>query len=286
MNCNEKESSDFLFKILLVLITCLLYSLQAFAHGDLSVRIEHKTQQILKTPDNFKLYYERGMLYQQHIEFAKALEDYLKSESLGNTQKVLKYHMAEVYYLTENYSEALIHITACLEKESTDVKSKKLEAQILFNLKAYKQSLSAYQYVINTMVDFRPEDIIEYTHIILAENNENYDEALNVIEIGLNQLGGNTLSLQLKKLDYLKASNALEQAMQQYDYFILEYNRKEFWYFKKAQYLMENNKHNEAMVSLQLATLSIEQLDSKFKNMESILELKSDIKTLEKSLNL
>ena len=285
MNCNENESSDFLFKLILVLVTCLLFALQAFAHGDLSVRIEHKTQEILKSPNSFKLYYERGMLYQQHLEYDKALEDYLKSESLGNTQKVLKYHMAEVYYVTENYSEALAHITACLEKENTDVKSKKLEAQILFSLKAYKQSLVAYQYVMNTMEDLRPEDIIEYTDIILAENNKNYDDALKAIEFGLNRLGANTLSLQLKKLDYLKASNALEQVIQQYDYFILQYNRREFWYFKKAVYLAEHHKNQEAIISLKLATMSIQQLDSKFKNMESILELKEDIINLEESIN-
>ncbi|MHA7943934.1 tetratricopeptide repeat protein [Formosa sp. 3Alg 14/1] len=282
---NRNKCLHFLLKRNLALLTCLLLSLQVLAHGDLSVRIENKTQEILKEPDNFKLYHERGMLYQQHIEYDKAIDDYLKSETLGNTQKVLKYHMAEVYYLTENYSEALTHITTCLDKENTDVKSKKLEAQILFNLKAYKQSLVAYQYVMNTMEDLRPEDIIEYTDIILAENNKNYDDALKAIEFGLKQLGANTLSLQLKKLDYLKASNALEQAIQQYDYFILEYTRKEFWYFKKAQYLVEHNKNQEAIISLKLASMSIQQLDAKFKNMASILELKEDIKNLEESIN-
>ncbi|SDM70254.1 tetratricopeptide repeat protein [Kriegella aquimaris] len=268
----------------LLTITVLLLSVQMFAHGDLTQRIIKKTQEILKSPNNFELYYERGFLYQQHLEYVKALEDYLKSTSLGNTDKELQFRIAEVNYLTEDYNDALTSITTYLEADSIDVKAKKLEAQILFKLGAYKKSLEAYRYVMDTMIDVRPEDILEYTDIILAENNRNYAGALNAIESGLNQVGPNTLSLQLRKLDYLKDSGQIDKALDQYNYFILEYKRKEFWYYKKAEYLVKVNKPQEANISLILATSAIEQLDARFKNMNSIIKLKERIKCLE-SLN-
>lgn len=254
------------------------------AHGDLTLRIIKKTQEILESPDNFELYYERGFLYQQHIEYAKALEDYFKSKSLGNTNKDLHFRIAEVNYLAEDYNNAATSITTYLELDSVDVKAKKLEAQILFNLEAYKKSLEAYRYVMANMIDVRPEDVLEYADIILAENNKNYSGALKAIEAGLNQVGPNTLSLQLKKLDYLKESNQIEKALEQYNYFILEYKRKEFWYYKKAAYLAKINKPQEANISLKLATSAIAQLDTRFKNMNSIIKLKDRIKSLE-SLN-
>ena len=268
----------------LLTIAVLLLSVQMFAHGDLTQRIIKKTQEILKSPNNFELYYERGFLYQQHLEYVKALEDYLKSTSLGNTDKELQFRIAEVNYLTEDYNDALTSITTYLEADSIDVKAKKLEAQILFKLGAYKKSLEAYRYVMNTMIDVRPEDILEYTDIILAENNRNYAGALNAIESGLNQVGPNTLSLQLRKLDYLKDSGQIDKALDQYNYFILEYKRKEFWYYKKAEYLVKVNKPQEANISLIQATSAIEQLDTRFKNMNSIIKLKERIKSLE-SLN-
>jgi len=269
----------------LMIITFLLISVQVFAHGDLTKRINEKTKEILKSPNNFKLYYERGFLYQQHVEFNKALEDYLKSTSLGNTDKVLLYRIAEVNYLTEDYSDALASITRYLEVNSIDVKAKKLEAQILFKLKAYKESLEAYHYVSNNMIDIRPEDILEYCDILLAENDKNYTDALDVIDLGLEKLGSNTLSLQVRKLEYLKDSDQIKKALEQYNYFILEYNRREFWYYKKAKYLVEINKPKEAIISLKLATITIEQLDTKFKNTSSIIDLEKQIKSLEISIN-
>lgn len=268
-----------------LIITFLLLSVQMFAHGDLTKRIIEKTKEISKSPNNFKLYYERGFLYQQHVEFNKALEDYLKSTSLGNTDKVLLYRIAEVNYLTEDYSDALASITRYLEVDSIDVKAKKLEAQILVKLKAYKESLEAYRYVSNNMIDIRPEDILEYCDIILAENDKNYKGALDIIELGLEKLGSNTLSLQVRKLEYLKDSDQIKKALEQYNYFILEYNRREFWYYKKAKYLTEVNKTKEAIIFLKLAAITIEQLDTKFKNMNSIAKLEDQIKSLKISIN-
>ncbi|EPR73953.1 Tetratricopeptide TPR_4 [Winogradskyella psychrotolerans RS-3] len=277
--------STVLLKIIVfaVVFTCL--STKAFAHGDLTKQILKKTEEISKSPNNFELYYQRGLLYQQHVEYPKAMEDYLKSQALGNTDSVLQYRIAELNYLSEDYNNALNSITVYLDIIPTDVKAKKLEAQILFHLKSYQESLSAYQYVIEHMEDIRPEDILEFTDIILAENNENYAQAIETIEVGLGKLGSNTIALQLKKLEYLKESDDIEKALQQYDYFIVEYKRKEFWYYKKANYLVEQNRTEEANIALKQATIAIDQLDAKFKKMESIIELEDKIKHLENSLN-
>jgi tetratricopeptide (TPR) repeat protein len=268
----------------LLLFMALQISSALYAHGDLSARIEEATEKISKEPNNSHLYYDRGLLHQQHEDYSKSLEDYLKSESLGNTDKVIHYRKAQVHYLVEDYSKALKSIESYLKIDHIDVKAKKLQAQILFKLEKHIEALNAYLYVINTMVDIRPEDVLEYCDMILTENNQNYTGALNAIDFGLNKLGANTLSLQLKKLDYLQESNQVEKTLAQYNYFILEYNRKEFWYYKKAKYLTELNKLSEANISLQLAKITITQLDEKFKNMQSIKTLNKQIIALENSL--
>ncbi|MEQ8216960.1 MAG: hypothetical protein RH981_01905 [Arenibacter sp.] len=275
----------FVIKRALLILLFLSLSLQLFAHGDLSMRIAEKTIAISENPNNAELYYERGLLYQEHMEYSDALEDYHKSQALGNTDKAVQYSIAELHFLTEDYNEALKSIGSYLEVDSIDVRAKKLEAQILFQLQSYKKSLEAYSYVIHTMTDTRPEDILEYCDIILAENHKNHKAALEAIQAGLDQLGPHTLSLQLKKLDYLKESGQTEKALEQYNYFILQYNRKEFWYYKKAKYLSEINKPHEAYISLKLASVAIEQLEPKFKNMSPVIKLKEQINSLESSIN-
>ena len=99
---NKKKNIYNVVKKPLLIIIFLLLSLKGFAHGDLSIKIKEKTKEILKTPNNFILYYERGLLYQQHIEYKKSLEDYNKSKLLGNNGKDLKYRIAEVNYLTKH----------------------------------------------------------------------------------------------------------------------------------------------------------------------------------------
>lgn len=276
---------QYMMKRTLLVLLFLFLSMPMFAHGDLSMRIAEKTVAISEDPNNSALYFERGLLYQQHMEYDSALEDYHKSQSLGNSNKELYYQIAEVHYITEAYQEALESIGSYLELDSKDLSAKKLQAQILFQLQSYKKSLEGYRTVIHNMKDIRPEDVLEYCNIILAENNTNYKSALEAIQYGLDQLGPHTISLQLKKLDYLKESGQTERVLEQYNYFILEYNRNEFWYYKKAKYLAEINRPHEAFISLKMASVAIEQLNAKFKNMSPVIQLKEQIKSLESSIN-
>ncbi|QDO94551.1 hypothetical protein FNB79_11435 [Formosa sediminum] len=285
MSSNLIIKKIFYKRHILFVICFLLFISSAFPHGDLSVRIAQKSAEIQKHPNNPNLYFERGLLYQQHVEYEKALDDYVKSEELGNTTNELVYRMAELNYLTHNYKAALSKIKVYLITDPIAVKAKKLEAQIYYKLKRYQDASQAYANVMNTMLDIRPEDVLEYCEIILAQNPEHYNKAIQIIDTGLIQLGENTLSLQLKKLDYLMSSNQHEQTIKQFDYFIQQYRRKEFWYYKKALYLVHINKVKDANIALKLATFSIAQLEPKFKNMTSIIELQAQIKILEHTLN-
>ena len=257
-----------------------------YPHGNLSIRIQEKTAEISQNPNNSKLYFERGYLYQQHYEFKKAIKDYLKSEDLGLSLNELLYRKAEVYKQLSKNKKALKQANSLLKVNFKDVRTHKLIAQIQFNLKNYKEAKTSYEYVLQHMVDLRPEDILEYTNIILAIDNTNYYGAIQVIDFGLNKLGKNTLTLQLKKLDYLIASNQTEAIINQFNYFIINANRKEFWYYKKAKFLLKINQLQESNVALHQAKVSIALLSQKFKNTLAVKDLLVQINELEKNLTL
>lgn len=272
-------------KIILVVIFLLLSS-SINAHGDLSIRINEKTKEISKSPNNPELYLQRGFLYKQHNEFTKALKDYLKSEELGLKSKLLYYRLSEAYFFNNEYENALKVSDLCLDFDENDVKTRKIKAQILFRLNRLPEALSHYKFVIEHTLDINPEDIIEYSEFILSHDKSNYKDAIATLDFGLQKIGIDTYSLQLKKLEYFKSSQNIEQTISQYNYFILNSNRKESWYYNKASYLFDNNLNEEARIALEQAKFNIDLLDQKFKNTSSLKKLQDNIKLLELKLNL
>lgn len=274
-----------IYKRIFILIL-LFSSVFNYAHGSLTIRINALTAEISQDPKNGKLYFERGNLYQQHYEYKKAIKDFLKSNKLNYNNKELYFVLAETYYLNGDYKKALKLTETCFLYDATAVKTFKLQAQIQFKLELYKEALESYNYVIAHMIDIKPEDIIEYSTVILAVDSSNYTGAINAIDMGLSKIGENTLTLQLKKLDYLIASNQNEAVINQYNYFISNNTRKEFWYYKKAHYLNKIQQFDEAIIALEQAKLAITILKPKFQNTLAVKDLQTQINELEKTLML
>lgn len=272
-------------KKILLMISFLLTSSMLFAHGDLSIRIEQKTKEIAKDTNNSELYYERGVLYQQHIEYKKAIQDYEKAKSLGSDNGLLNFKLSETYYESEKFKKALETVLLCFDSGTQNVNVYKLKARIFLKLGRYEETMVAYKYVVDNTIDIRPESIIEYSAIILTIDSLNYKGALEAIELGLEKVGSNTVSFQLKKIEYLKKSNQVDGVIQQYNKLIKNSLRKEFWYYEKAAYQNKMDRKMAANISLQQATMAIELLPLKFKSTIAIKKLKTQINQLEKLIH-
>ncbi len=268
------------------LFILLFTSSVLFAHGELEARIKEKTTQISKDKKNAHLYYERGYLYQQHKEYKKALKDFEKSETLGNTDKLLYYRRAETYLIINKTEEALLAVKGYFKIDAVDIKIYKLKAQILIQAQKHEEALVSYNYVLKNTIDLRPQDFIEYATIVLSIDSENFKEAIATMDLGIEKTGENTLTLQLKKLEYLEDAGETEKALAQYNYFILENNRKEFWYYKKAFFLNEVDRKPEANIALQQSKLAVQMLSERLQNTPAIKKLITQINQLEKNLEL
>ena len=276
----EMNSKNIYIVSLFMLISCSL-----FGHGDLAIRIQEKTIEISKDGSNSELYYQRGVLYQQHIEYKKAIKDYNTALALGNINKHLYFKLAETYYESKKYKKALKRVELCFGSETQNVNVYKLKARILLQLKRYEETMVAYKYVVDNTLDIRPEAIIEYSAIILTIDSLNYKGAIEAIEIGLAKIGNNTVTFQLKKIEYLKKYKQVDEVIKQYNQLIKGSTRKEFWYYEKAKYQNEVNRNNTATISLQQAIIAIQLLPLKFKNTPAIKKLQYRINELEKLMN-
>lgn len=270
--------------IALYAIVLFFYSNVIFAHGELVARINTKTSQISKTPNNASLYYDRGFLYQQHEEYNKALKDYTKAKNLGYRNKLLYYRIAETQKITGAYDAAMLAVARYFEIDSSDIKIYKLKAQILMEQKKYEQALASYDYVLQNTIDLRPDNIIEFCNIILAINPTNYQDALETIEFGYEKMGTDSFVLLDKKIEYLIALGESEKVLAKYNYQIENSERKENWYYKKAVYLASIDNKQDATISLQQAKMSIQLLNPRFQQTPNIKELTKKISELEKTL--
>lgn len=271
--------------IFFVILLSFFFS-EVKGHGDLSERIREKTIEISKNSKDAILYFERGFLYQQHNEYKKAIKDYEKSEHLGLKNKLLYFRESETYYNANMLKKALNSVDICFQYDTLDVKTYKQKAQILFKLKRYNEAIIAYKYVIENTEDLRPEDYITYSDIILAIDNENYKGAIVALDVGLKKTGNHTITIQLKKLDYLKKSNQVKDVINQYNIIIQYYERKEFWYYEKAKYLLEVEDYENSNIALQQAKLAISELALKYQNTVAIKKLQTNITNLETKLKL
>jgi len=269
-------------KNILLIISFLVMSSMLFAHGDLSIRIEQKTKEIAKDVRNSELYYERGVLYQQHLEYKNAIQDYKKAKALGSDNELLNFKLSETYYESKKYKEALAIVLLCFGSETQNVNVYRLKARILLKLGRYEETMEAYKYVVDNTIAIRPEAIIEYSTIILTIDSLNYKGALEAIELGLERVGKNTVTFQLKKIEYLKKSNQVEEVIKQYNQLIKNSVRNEFWYYEKATYQYDVDRSIEANISLQQAKMAIQLLPLKFKNTIAIKKLQTQINKLEK----
>ncbi|WP_372746338.1 tetratricopeptide repeat protein [Lutibacter sp.] len=278
----EKSLGVFYF----ICVFFFLFNSVVYSHGSLSARINEISIEISKNPTKASLYFERGFLYFQHFEYKKSTKDYLKAEKLGLRDGSLHFRMAETYFQRKLYKNALKRLENENLVESLTLEATKLKAQIFIKLNKPLMAYQFYSNYINSTTNLKPNDIIEYCNIILRIDDENYKTAINAINTGLLKLGENTITLQLKKLDYLIASNQLDEVLNQYNYFILNTTRKELWYYKKAVYLNTIQKQQDSNIALQQAKTSIALLSPKYQNTIAIKKLLHQINELEKNLTL
>lgn len=273
-------------KFIVIFIVFNLCCSYTYAHGNLSIRIKEKTQEISKHPRKAVLYFERGYLYQQHYEYQKAINDYKKAEKLGHADNLLNFRKSESYFESKKFKKALIALKPYYIKNPLDIKAHKLEAQILNKLKRYHESLSANEYVFNNTIDLRPNDVISYSESILLVDAKNYNKAIYIIELGLQKLGTNVIVLQLKKLELFKKGNQVENTIQLLNELIIKQHRKEYWYYKKAEYLFEIGDVIKSNIALQQSIISTKELSLKSQNTAAVKKLLIDIHNLEEKINL
>jgi tetratricopeptide (TPR) repeat protein len=269
-----------MYKIITILFIISSCSWNAFGHGDLERRIHAKTKAIAQEPQNSNLYLERGFLYYQHEEWDNSLADYLQAQELGLKEKILYYRMAETYLELYLFKSGLICTQQYLAQDSLDVKIHKLRGELFYKSRAYNDAIYSFEYVIQHSIDLTPENYVTLVEVYEKKEPFQKELILEVIERGLEKLGAKVFVLQEQKLNYFKKFNLVKQAIAQYDLIINNNDRKEGWYYQKANYLYQQKKFKEAKTHAEVAKKTFEALKPNKQKTKVMIQLLVNIHTL------
>ncbi len=251
------------------------------AHGDLDGRIKMKTDEIKETPKNAILYLERGILYFQHSEYYKADKDYKKARRLGYKNEILNFRLAENYLHLKKYKKGIKQSQYALEKRPNDVKIHKLRGALFLKNKNFDRAISSFRFVLENATDLRPENFLQLSDTYFTKGDDFIDDALRVIEEGLDHFGTYIFSLKKQQLDYLKHKKDIQGVLKVYDEVLSMSKRTESIYLEKAIFLYESKQLKLANIALKKAKEAYDILHPRLKRTKAMIRLHKKITELE-----
>lgn len=122
--------------------------------------VQHKSQLIEKTPDNPRLYLERGNDYYELQDYEAAIKDYLKAQELVPDNPKVYHYLGDCYEHLGLKEKAIEYLTKALEFQKYEQLDSVYEhrAIIYFEMEDFQKALSD----INKAIELRPEGISEY----------------------------------------------------------------------------------------------------------------------------
>lgn len=259
------------FKLLYILLF-VLSSTGLRAHGDLHKRILKVTQEIQKNPDSANLYFKRGKLFYQHNSYSSSLEDFKSSKALGLESVEQSFYIAKSKYHLEKFSSCKRTIKKILKEEPENSGALKLLADIYFKKGRYRKSAKLYDEVIrNSEVNF-PEQYLYASNAWNSMGNEYGKERSQSILIeGIEKLG-DVVVLYNELISNFMDMQDFDSAVKYQKRVIEISNRKERAYLKLANIQIQQEKLNEAELSIVKAEESYNKLPHRIRNAKFMRE--------------
>lgn len=251
------------------------------AHGDLHKRIKEVTEEIEKDPKNPKLYLKRGILYHQHLESKNAEKDFKKVQKYGLDNAKFHYYRAKNYLQLGKSKRALKEIQINLDRDSNDVISHQLKAEIFDHQEDFKAAAEEYEKVIQLNTKSILTDY--YVAIEAYRKSEAFNQAIQLTQKAheLFPKSPNLLDLMIQ----LHLENEdVESAIIVLTKKILSLQRKEFDYVRRAAFHLQLGQTKKAKEDLERAKKAINQLNQRIQSTDAIKELEQRISEMEEKL--
>ncbi|WP_243472070.1 tetratricopeptide repeat protein [Winogradskyella sp. MH6] len=264
---------------LLYILSFVLSSTALNAHGDLHKRIQEVTEEIHKNPDSANLYFKRGKLYYQHSNYINSLKDFKSSSKLGLESVEQDFYIAKSNYHLENFSKSIRTIKRILKEDSGNVGALKLLADIYFKKSKYEKAANLYDEAILNSEAALPEDYLYASKAWYAIGTEyGHKRSQSILIEGIEKLGDIIVLYNELISNYIEMQD-LDSAVKFQNKVIKISNRKERAYLELANIQIQQEKFEEAKISIDKAEDSYKKLPHRIRNAKFMREFYSELKT-------
>lgn len=172
--------------IALIVCSLVLGPGAASAHENPPARIAACTARLAATPDDAKLYLERGQLYRLETDWPAASADYRAALALGADSTRVAMGLAALELDRDRPAAALAALRAVSGRASG---AGFLEGRALHRLGRHAEAATVLTQALATTPRPRPENYLELAVVVGAQGNTHLPRALAVLDAGMRRLG-------------------------------------------------------------------------------------------------
>ena len=261
---------------LLLLLGGLVPSGPAAAHADLEVRIAELTKQIEAAPADAGLYLKRGELHRKHQDWAAALADFGKAESLGTEALNLHYARGRLHFEAGNDADALTDLALFLAERPGHAHARIMQALLLGRQGRHPEAVNHYETGLAALRAPTPENYLELANLYLAAGPDHLDQALQSIDRGIGRLGP-VVSLVKYASDLAFESGRYQESLARLGLLPDALAASPHWIARKGEILMAAGRDEEAEAAFRASLAEIESLPAQRQGSRAMQSLRERI---------
>ncbi|HOX57222.1 MAG TPA: tetratricopeptide repeat protein [Candidatus Paceibacterota bacterium] len=260
-----------------VLAVALAQPQAARAHGEIHLRILEYTQQIEAATNNpAALYLERGELKREHGLWEEAGADFDRAAQLDPGLPGVDRCRAKLLADRGQFEAARAVFDQAVQRSPDDGECFVGRARLMIKLGQRKAAIADYWRGLERLREPQPEYVVELAQALAAEGD--VVEALRALDEGIRKHGP-VLPLQGYALDLELGRKNHESALVRLETILARAMRKESWFARRGDILLEAGRMAEARKSYEAALVAVKRLPGRLQQSPSMVKLQAHVNT-------
>jgi tetratricopeptide (TPR) repeat protein len=255
---------------------------RSFAHGDLHEQNAALTTEIIAHPKRAELYLQRAELHRLHGEWAEALADCQRAESLKTDLISARLLRGKILFGAGKFTEARIALDQFLQSEAKNSDGFLTRARVLVKLEKFELAATDFSKAIQFANIPEPDLYLERAAAWQAAGK--LQTALAGVDEGVSKLGA-IASLEIPAIELELRLQRYDNALHRIDLLSGQSQRKETWLLKRGEVLEKAQRFAEAKEAYAKTAEVLAQLPLRYKQSEATKHLEIQLAAAQKRLN-
>ena len=264
-----RNSTEKLFRILIIVFATLFCIGDCFAHDGLHEQIIAVTKEIKKDSNNAVLYLKRAELYRLHEEWKKSEKDFDHAEKLKPNLTVVNLGRGKLWLDAKQFPKAKLALETFLAKEPDSFEGVITMARVFAKLKQTETAVKYFTQAITISPPDSAEIYLERAATLRSANK--VDEALRGLDEGIEKFG-ELVFLENYAIDLEVTRKNYDAALARLDKLSATMPRKESFLLRRGEILFQAERNCQAQKTLLEARESYNSLSPFRQNVRAVKE--------------